>query len=233
MTDAHRHDDRLRGRPALVAARPLHGGVGHGAAVPARRHDLPRRRARRRGDLDRAARRACRRCASRRRSGRSGSAGCSATTPSTSRPCASRRRPRPGLINYLWPLLIVLFSALLPGERLRAAHVVGRAPRLCRRGRAHRRPRRPRRAGRVLAGLSVRLRLRVRVVGLFGAVAPLRRGADGRGRRLLPRDRRLEPRLPPRLRDDGLAGRRRRNGSPSWRSASGRSGARSTSGTSA
>ena len=30
-----------------------------------------------------------------------------------------------GLINYLWPLLIVLFSAFLPGERLRAAHVVG------------------------------------------------------------------------------------------------------------
>lgn len=30
-----------------------------------------------------------------------------------------------GLINYLWPLLIVLFSALLPGERLRGAHVIG------------------------------------------------------------------------------------------------------------
>ena len=30
-----------------------------------------------------------------------------------------------GLIAYLWPLLIVLFSALLPGERLRGAHVVG------------------------------------------------------------------------------------------------------------
>ena len=30
-----------------------------------------------------------------------------------------------GLLNYLWPLLIVLFSALLPGERLRAAHVIG------------------------------------------------------------------------------------------------------------
>ncbi len=28
------------------------------------------------------------------------------------------------LINYLWPLLIVLFSALLPGERLRPRHVV-------------------------------------------------------------------------------------------------------------
>ena len=29
------------------------------------------------------------------------------------------------LVNYLWPLLIVLFSALLPGERLRARHVIG------------------------------------------------------------------------------------------------------------
>ena len=29
------------------------------------------------------------------------------------------------LLNYLWPLLIVLFAALLPGERLRAHHVVG------------------------------------------------------------------------------------------------------------
>src|SRR5215217_1013931 len=30
-----------------------------------------------------------------------------------------------GLLNYLWPLLIVLFSSLLPGERLAAHHVVG------------------------------------------------------------------------------------------------------------
>lgn len=30
-----------------------------------------------------------------------------------------------GLINYLWPLLIVLFSALLPGERLKPWHVIG------------------------------------------------------------------------------------------------------------
>jgi drug/metabolite transporter (DMT)-like permease len=30
-----------------------------------------------------------------------------------------------GLVNYLWPLLIVLFSALLPGERLAAHHIVG------------------------------------------------------------------------------------------------------------
>lgn len=30
-----------------------------------------------------------------------------------------------GLIAYLWPLLIVLFSGLLPGERLRAGHLFG------------------------------------------------------------------------------------------------------------
>lgn len=30
-----------------------------------------------------------------------------------------------GLLNYLWPLLIVLLSSLLPGETLRAHHVVG------------------------------------------------------------------------------------------------------------
>ncbi|SFO89049.1 EamA-like transporter family protein [Tranquillimonas alkanivorans] len=30
-----------------------------------------------------------------------------------------------GLIAYLWPLLIVLFSGLLPGERLRRGHVLG------------------------------------------------------------------------------------------------------------
>lgn len=30
-----------------------------------------------------------------------------------------------GLIAYLWPLLIVLFSGLLPGEKLRKGHVMG------------------------------------------------------------------------------------------------------------
>jgi drug/metabolite transporter (DMT)-like permease len=42
---------------------------------------------------------------------------------------ALRRAPpaEASLIAYLWPLLIVLFSALLPGERLRARHVVGAA----------------------------------------------------------------------------------------------------------
>ena len=30
-----------------------------------------------------------------------------------------------GLLNYLWPLLIVLFSSLLPGERLFSHHIIG------------------------------------------------------------------------------------------------------------
>src|SRR6476620_8762205 len=30
-----------------------------------------------------------------------------------------------GLLNYLWPLLIVMFSALLPGEKLTPHHVIG------------------------------------------------------------------------------------------------------------
>jgi drug/metabolite transporter (DMT)-like permease len=30
-----------------------------------------------------------------------------------------------GLLSYLWPLLIVLFSSLLPGERLRPHHLIG------------------------------------------------------------------------------------------------------------
>ncbi|MGH1351880.1 MAG: aromatic amino acid exporter YddG [Methyloligellaceae bacterium] len=32
-----------------------------------------------------------------------------------------------GLISYLWPILIILFSALLPGERLRWFHIAGGA----------------------------------------------------------------------------------------------------------
>ncbi|HBQ36360.1 MAG TPA: EamA family transporter [Rhodobacteraceae bacterium] len=40
---------------------------------------------------------------------------------------ALRRAPaaEAGLIAYLWPLLIVLFSGLLPGEQLRKGHILG------------------------------------------------------------------------------------------------------------
>jgi drug/metabolite transporter (DMT)-like permease len=46
---------------------------------------------------------------------------------------ALRRAPpaQASLVAYLWPLLIVLFSALLPGERLRLKHVAGAALGLC------------------------------------------------------------------------------------------------------
>jgi drug/metabolite transporter (DMT)-like permease len=36
-----------------------------------------------------------------------------------------------GLLNYLWPLLIVLFSSALPGERLAPHHVIGALLGLC------------------------------------------------------------------------------------------------------
>ena len=76
-----------------------------------------------------------------------------------------------GLINYLWPLLIVLFSAFLPGERLRPLHVGWCAPRLRRRRAADRRPRRAADAGRAPARLSLRLCRRVRMGGLLGPLA--------------------------------------------------------------
>ena len=82
------------------------------------------------------------------------------------------------LIAYLWPLLIVLGSALMPGERLRWNHIAGALLGL---------------AGTVLivtkggglafdAPLRLRLchgrRLRLPVVGLFASVAALPVGAD-------------------------------------------------------
>ena len=138
-----------------------------------------------------------------------------------------------GLINYLWPLLIVLFSSLLPGEHLRRAHIVGSASRLCRRDRADRRARRLRCAGGVHARLSLRLRRGLRLGRLFGALPPFRPGADRRGGRLLPRDRALEPRLPSRFRDHGVAGIDRAMACRSRRSGSARSERPSMSGTSA
>src|SRR6202166_867548 len=89
-----------------------------------------------------------------------------------------------GLLNYLWPLLIVLFSSLLPGERLLPHHVIGALLGL---------------AGTVLlfagnrAGAGARIGRRLRrgvcVGDLFGDVAQAQIGADGCGGRLLPRDR--------------------------------------------
>ena len=88
------------------------------------------------------------------------------------------------LVNYLWPLLIVLLSAPLAGERLGWPHLLGAllgfaGVVLLAFGRGvqlHRRLR---------AGLCAGAGLRLRLVALLGAVAPLRRDADRRHRRFL------------------------------------------------
>ena len=113
-------------------------------------------------------------------------------------------------------------------------HVVGAASGLCRRGRAHRRARIARRAGRVLAGLSCApspapssgLRYSVLSRRFGGVPTDAVAGfclADLRARAL--------PATSPSRRRSGR--RPRRNGLRSSRSASGRSGRHSTSGTSA
>ena len=68
---------------------------------------------------------------SRCRFGSSASAACSAITRSISPRCATPPPAQASLVAYLWPLLIVLFSALLPGERLLLKHVAGAALGLC------------------------------------------------------------------------------------------------------
>ena len=107
-------------------------------------------------------------------------------------------------MNYLWPLLIVLFSSLLPGERLAPHHIIGALLGL---------------AGTVLLfagqdGLCAAaeqsracrgVRRGLRVGDLFGDVAQLRGGADRCGGGLLPRDRAARRALPSGVRDDGVA----------------------------
>ena len=96
-------------------------------------------------------------------------------------------------MNYLWPLLIVLFSSLLPGERLAPHHIIGALLGLAgtvllfagNRGRRLR-------AGPG-AGIGRGVRRGLRVGRLFGDVAPAQIGADRRGRRIL----RVRPRCSP------------------------------------
>ena len=137
-----------------------------------------------------------------------------------------------GLLNYLWPLLIVLFSSLLPGERLAPHHIIGAVLGL---------------AGTVLlfagnsgsfragpgAGSDRGLRRGLRLGDLFGAVAPAEIGADRCGRRLLRGDRAARRAGACAGRDHGVAGDDCCNGSRSSRSASVRWVRRSTPGTSA
>ncbi len=118
-----------------------------------------------------------------------------------------------GLLNYLWPLLIVLFSSLLPGERLAPHHIIGALLGL---------------AGTVLlfagnsgelcarpdAGPCRGLRRRLCLGGLFGDVAQAQGGADRCGRGLLSRDRAARRARARHGRDHGVAGDDRRSGWP-------------------
>ena len=88
------------------------------------------------------------------------------------------------LVNYLWPLLIVLLSAPLAGERLGWPHLVGALLGFAGvvllafgRGVSF--------TGSLCAGLRAGAGLRLHLVALFGAVAPLRRDADRRHRGVL------------------------------------------------
>ena len=138
-----------------------------------------------------------------------------------------------GLLNYLWPLLIVLFSSLLPGERLAPHHIIGALLGL---------------AGTVLlfagnrsgdfdagpgAGIDRGVCRGLCLGGLFGDVAQAQIGADRRGGRLLPRDRAARGAGAWAGRGHGLAGYARRNGWRSSHSASARSVPRSMPGISA
>jgi drug/metabolite transporter (DMT)-like permease len=108
------------------------------------------------------------------------------------------------LVNYSWPLLVVLFSALLPGEHLKSHHVAGALIALAgtavlffgAAASASRRiicPASRRRSSRHSPGRSIRSRRAVR------------RGADRHGRGVLSRDRGARRDLPPDVRSDALA----------------------------
>ena len=137
-----------------------------------------------------------------------------------------------GLLNYLWPLLIVLFSSLLPGERLAPHHIVGALLGLGRHGAAVRRQQRRLCAGPD-PGTGRSFCRRLRLGGLFGDVAQAQGGADRRGRRLLPRHRAAGRARAWHGRDHGVAGDDAGSGSRSSRSASARWAPRSMPGTSA
>ena len=97
------------------------------------------------------------------------------------------------LVNYLWPLLIVLFASLLPGERLRWWHMAGALAGLA--GSAllitpAAGPTFPRRAR---DGLRCGLDLCRDVGRLLGDQSPLCAGADGSSGGVLRRDRRCLP----------------------------------------
>ena len=165
----------------------LHRGERRGAALPARRHDLRDRR----GDRLRLDRRGTAAGAISRSPGRSGRSASLGLFGYHALYFTALRNAPPveaGLIAYLWPLLIVVFSALLPGRAAALVPPRRRAARPRRHGADRHQGRTRRLRAGLCAGLCGGARLRHHLVGLFDPVAPLPRRADRRGRRLLPRD---------------------------------------------
>ena len=119
----HRDPHRLLRHPALVDARAVHGDVGPRPALPARRHDLII------GGLLILAITVLRGQLSRIRptpaSFALGLYGPFGDTALYYAAVKTAPAAEANLIHYLWPLLIVLFAALLPGAGLKPRHLVG------------------------------------------------------------------------------------------------------------
>ena len=99
-----------------------------------------------------------------------------------------------GLLNYLWPLLIVLFSSLLPGERLAPHHIIGALLGLAGTVLLFAGNRSGGFAPGQLPGLDRGLRRGLRLGDLFGDVAQAQIGADRCGGGILSRRPRCSPR---------------------------------------
>ena len=234
MSSRRRDPVRVRRDPAVVVAGPVHGGVRDGAAVPAGGHDLRDRR-RHRGAAGSLRPRAARAAwPSPGRSGCSGSAACSAITRSISRRCARPAgRGRAGALSLAAADRAVLRALARRAARTPlhwSAPLIG----LRRRGGADRR-----RAGCRSSAGATRRGYACALLGAFVwsgySVLSRRFGA-------VPTDAvagfclaaaRCRCALPSRLRDDRLAGGRERMARDRSGSGSGRSGRRSTCGTSA
>ena len=123
------------------------------------------------------------------------------------------------LIAYLWPLLIVVGSALMPGERLRWHHVAGAALGLAGTALIITKGGGLSFEGRYAFGYAMAAALRAPVVGLFAPVAPQCGGADQHRHLVLRGDGAALARLPPGAGTDRaarrwrpVAGGRRRSG---------------------
>ena len=125
MTPPYRHPDRTDRDPDVVAAGGADGGDGEDSRLSARGDDVRDRRAGRVRELVRAAGGAFARCKQPLVAWMVGVGGLFGYHALYFLALRFAPPAEAGLLNYLWPLLIVLFSSLLPGERLAPHHIIG------------------------------------------------------------------------------------------------------------